>query len=212
MVPGLRKQVAIAFLQVLGVAFNVPANSNTGTWTDDGGYARTVNLRGMWSPATETLPEFAVQARLPRFRPPAGHLLKMSTLAKGQTHAPVYGAVMDQVRVRCLVVAQTEDEREQLSDAITDVLWSGVNASNVPYATMLQNRGVTILESLDDVYRELRAQEDPAHGPVIYYNDMGFLARVQFVYQPTVTAVSAVTVVPTLLGVSFDLTTLAPST
>src|SRR5690348_12345596 len=150
MVPGLRKQIAIGFLQVLGAAFNVPAGSNTGTWTDDGGYARTVNLRGMWAPAAETLPEFAVQARLPRFRPPAGHLLKLSTLASGQLRAPVYGAVMEQVRIRCLVAASTEDEREQLSDAVTDVLWSGVNASNVPYAAMLQNRGLTITEGLDD--------------------------------------------------------------
>jgi len=205
-IPGLRKQLATAVVQVLNVAFAATTNADgtqTGHWTDDGGYARTLSIRGAWSTEPAAYPQIAVYAERGTYSPPSGGALKVTTLAKGQPIAPVLGGVLEDSRLHCCVRTQGgagEDEREQLSDLLDDLLDCGVNGSGVSYRAMLQNRGVTLKQSRPDSLRFERQDQDPAHGSVVYVNDLVYLARSQVTYVPTPVGVDKITLVPVLLA------------
>lgn len=208
MLPGLRKQLALALIQVLDAAFNATTNpdgTQTGHWTDDGGYARTLTIRGSWSADPVTYPQLVVYAQRGVYTPPAGNVLK--TVA-GPPRATVLGGVLDDSRLHCVVKAESEDEREQLSDLVDQLLDCELNASGVPYRQMLANRGVTLKRSDPDAFsvqRSVGPDGDPAHGPVVYQNDLVYRARSQITYVPTPVSVSLITVKPTISAPSFDL-------
>lgn len=205
MIPGLRKQLATAMIQVLNVAFAATTatdGTQTGHWTDDGGYVRTVTIRGAWSTEPASYPQIAVYAERGDYTPPSGGALKVTALVKGQPIAPVLGGMIEDSRLHCCIRTQggaAEDEREQLSDQLDDLLDCGVNSSGVSYRAMLQNRGVTLKRSRPDSFRVERQEQDPAHGPLVMVNDLVYLARSQVIYVPTPTSVDRITLVPVLL-------------
>ena len=205
MIPGLRKQLATAMIQVLNVAFEATTatdGTQTAHWTDDGGYARTLTIRGAWSTEPSAYPQIAIYAERGTYTPPSGGALKVTTLVKGQPMAPVLGGILEDSRLHCCVRTQggaAEDEREQLSDLLDDLLDCGVNASGVSFRAMLQNRGVTLKQSRPDVFRYERQDQDPAHGPAVLVNDLVYMARSQVTYVPTPTSVDRITLVPVLL-------------
>ena len=212
MLIGLRKQATVAVLQVLQAAFVAtanPDNTMTGHWTDDGAYARTLTLRGRWSPGVTTYPMVTVQTELGLRRRSAGNLLKVSNIKAGQLHAPVYGEI-NEARIACTLYALSEDEREQLSDILDDTFDGEANANAVPFLQMLANRGVSFERFQPDQMRETRGQAsdgDPAHAPIVYVNRMVMEARVQTTVSPTPLAVDKVTInQPTIAVPSFTLT------
>lgn len=205
MLPGLRKQLGLALVEVLNVAFAATTNADgtfTGHWTDDGGNARALTIRGSWSADAATYPQLVVYAQRGVYTPPAGNVLKTTT---GAPSAVVLGGVLEDSRLHCVVKAESEDEREQLSDLVDQLLDCELNASGVPFRQMLVNRGVTLKRSEPDRYSEQRQDTDPAHAPVVYLNDLVYLARSQITYVPTPIGLSVITTKATIRAPSFDI-------
>ena len=124
----------------------------------------------------------------------------------GPPIAPVMGAILEGSRLHCLVRAASEDEREQLADLVDQSLLCGQNAAGVPYELMLQNRGLTLLEPEPDrpsEQRQAAPDGDPAHGPVVYQNDLVYPVRSQITYVPTPQGVTLITTKQTLQAPSF---------
>lgn len=208
MIIGLRKSIATGMLQVLQTAFACNAQTAIGTWTDDGGYTRSVTVRGAWSTEPEVYPLLSVQARLGRIRGSVGHMVKRNRIVKGQLSLPVYGGVLEGVAIRTTVKTASEDEREQLADLVYEYLWSGVNSASVPYFKMLSNRGIVITDQQSDEFSEQRQQTEEARAPVVFIATLTTLARVEFTAQVSGTALASITLNPvTLTAPSFPLTT-----
>jgi hypothetical protein len=111
----------------------------------------------------------------------------------------VPGGIIEDSRIHCLIRTNNEDEREQLSDQLDDLLDTGVNSSGVSFRMMLQNRGVTLKNSRPDVFRMERQDQDPAHGPLVPVNDLVYLARSQVTYVPTPVGLNGITLKPAIL-------------
>lgn len=180
MQPGFRKSIGLTAAAVLQQAFGAPANSPTGTWTDDGGYTRSVTIRGSWStePAAYPLVYCYAVRRGGRSMPAGGRLT--------QTKRGGIQPITLHIVVRTQGGAG-EDEREQLSDLVNDTLEAGSNSAHVPWANVLMSQGIELLEPGADRYSELRQDVDPAHGSVVYVNDTTYNARAEFSFVPTLT-------------------------
>lgn len=192
---GLRKYAAVSMLQVLQTAFTASATTGIGSWTDDGAQIESVSLRGVWSAQAVQYPEISVRADLGTRQSSAGGLLKMSTIAKGQLQVPVYGDVMNDVRIHLLVKTESEDTLEQLCDLIDMYLATGVNSYGVRYSMMLANRGVSLMSGQPDVLSQRRQDRDPAHA-IVFANDLVYRARVQFSGQQAAVPLTSITFLP----------------
>ena len=185
---GFRKQIGLTVAAVLQQAFNAAAGSPTGTWTDDGGYARTVTIRGAWStePTAYPLVYAYAQRRGGRSMPAGGRLTQNKR-----------GGIQP-VTLHILVRTASADEREQLSDLVNDTLEAGSNSAHVPWSTVLTTEGIELLEPGADRYLEQRQDVDPAHGAVSYTNDISYAARAEYTFTPTLTALGRVALTFTL--------------
>lgn len=201
MIPGLTKQIAVGMLEVLQVAFACDASTAVGSWTDDGGYTRTVTVQGVWSPNPTTYPQIVVQARLARQRGAAGHLMRVAPIAKGSIPVLIYGGILTDVRIRTTVRTASEDEREQLSDLVFQTIWAGANTYGVPFWKMLKNRGISITDQLDDATSQINQDADPAHGPQVFENVLTTAARVFYSSSTTPLGLQTITLNPVTLGV-----------
>ena len=191
-VPGLRKAIAIAVVTVLTEA--------CGTWTDDGGYQRTLTVRGNWSPQATALPQVTVHAELgQRLHMPAGMVVALRNWQPGTTPQPVRGGIIDPVRVICDVRTRSEDEREQVSDLLDSALYTGLNSAGVPWMDVLTGYGLDLLLAAPDSFSEIQQEDDTAHAPVVYRNRIVYPFRVQVQVVPTVQPVTTITLKNTLV-------------
>jgi hypothetical protein len=201
-VPGLSKQLAITLVATLNSAFAATTNPDgtfTGHWTDDGGNARTLLVRGAWSADRPNYPQLAVFADPgAQVLTGAGGLVGMTTVNGIQT--PRRGGILGRAEVHCLLRCQSEDEREQLSDQLR-ALQGGSNANGVPWWHVLKTTGFEPLWWDRNRYgqeRQAGDPSDPAHGPVVFTNDLVLFARAEYVSVPTVTALQTITLRDTL--------------
>ena len=199
---GLSKQLAITMVATLNQAFSATTNPDgtfTGHWTDDGGYARTLTVRGIWSTEPSAYPQIAVSADPgPQDVTGAGGIVGMVNPGGGAPLQPKYGGILGRAEVRCRVTTFNEDEREQLTDQLR-ALKGGVNANGVRWWHVLQTTGFEPLWWDRNRYSEQRQDADPAHA-VAYRNDLTLFARAQYVSVPTPLALERVTLADTLVA------------
>lgn len=204
--PGLSKQLAITMVAVLNQAFRATTNPDgtfIGRWTDDGGYARSLTIRGSWSADATAYPQLDVYADPgPRVLTGAGGIIGMQQPQSGGPLQPKYGGVLDRAELHCRLRCESEDEREQLSDQLR-ALQAGQNTNGVRWWSVLRTTGFDPLWWDRNRYTEARQQgpdADPAHAPVVYCNDLVLYARAQYVSVPTPPALQSITLVDTLVA------------
>jgi hypothetical protein len=187
-IPGFPKQIELTLAATLQQAFSAPSGSPVGVWTDDGGYARQVTIRGKWSTEPTSYALMAIQSLVrPGPSQPAG----------GRVSQTQRGGIQP-VTIEIQVVTPGADERPQLSNLLLSTLTTQANANNVPWSMVLRGQGIDLLAYGGDRYSESRQDQDPAHGPVAFVNTMTWQARAQYVQTRVVTALGTVSLTFTL--------------
>lgn len=181
-IPGFPKQIELTLAAVLQQAFNATAGSPIGLWTDDGGYARQVTIRGKGSTEPTSYALMAIQSLIrPGPSQPAG----------GRVSQTQRGGIQP-ITVEIQVTTPGADERPQLSNLLLSTLTTQANANNVPWSMVLRGQGIDLLAYGGDRYSELRQDQDSAHGPVAFVNTMTWQARAQYVQTRNVTTLGPV--------------------
>lgn len=196
----MRDQILASFLQISAQIFT--------QWVDDGGYTQNVTLRSAYSVEQASYPLIDVQVQFPAWRTSAvGGVMKAQRDANGKlTGLPVYGGILEDVRIQCQVSAFSDSDRRQLSDVLQSSVLQGfkvlpgLGQGSMRWQDVLRSVGIRLKGFTGDVYVQKKQNSDTAH-PFIYSNTFSFVARCAFSASPNFVNIK-ITHAPPVLSVT----------